>query len=37
MAVEEKMKHGMSRSDAFRAVRLERGSLDVAKRLQALP
>ena len=31
MAVEEKMKHGMSRKDALRAVRLERGSLDVAK------
>src|SRR5438105_4500057 len=31
MAVEEKMKHGMSRKDAHRAVRLERGSLDVTK------
>ena len=31
MAVEEKMKQGMSRKDALRAVRLERGSLDVAK------
>src|SRR5207237_3669423 len=28
---EEKMKHGMSRKDAHRAVRLERGSLDVTK------
>ena len=31
MAVEEKMKHGMSRKDAHRAVRLERGSLDATK------
>jgi predicted permease len=31
MAVEEKMKQGMSRKDALRAVRLERGSLEVAK------
>jgi macrolide transport system ATP-binding/permease protein len=31
MAVEEKMKRGMSRKDALRAVRLERGSLEVAK------
>src|SRR5437660_1127397 len=31
MAAEEKMKHGMSRKDAHRAVRLERGSLDVTK------
>lgn len=31
MATEEKMKEGMSRKDALRAVRLERGSLDVAK------
>src|SRR4029077_16885886 len=31
MAVEEKMKHGMSREDAVRAVRLERDSLDTAK------
>jgi macrolide transport system ATP-binding/permease protein len=31
MAVEEKMEHGMSRKDALRAVRLERGSLHVAK------
>jgi hypothetical protein len=31
MAAEEKMKHGMSRKDALRAVRLERGSLEVAK------
>src|ERR1700724_1949760 len=31
MAAEEKMKQGMSRKDAFRAVRLERGSLEVTK------
>jgi putative ABC transport system permease protein len=31
MAIEEKMKQGMSREDAARAVRLERGSLGVAK------
>ena len=31
MAVEEKMKQGMSRKEAARAVRLERGSLDGAK------
>src|SRR5205807_4436982 len=31
MAAEEKMKHGMSRKDALRAVRLERGSLEIAK------
>jgi len=31
MAVEEKMKQGISRRDALRAVRLERGSLEVAK------
>ena len=31
MAAEEKIKQGMSRKDALRAVRLERGSLDVAK------
>ena len=31
MAVEEKMKEGMSRHEAGRAVRLERGSLEVAK------
>jgi len=31
MAVEEKMKQGMSRKDALRAVRLERGTVDVAK------
>jgi predicted permease len=31
MAVEEKMKQGMSRKDALRVVRLGRGSLDVAK------
>src|SRR2546421_2294038 len=31
MAVEEKMKHGLSRPEALRAVRLERGSLEVTK------
>jgi predicted permease len=33
MAAEEKMKEGMSRKDAHRAVRLERGSLEVTKEL----
>src|SRR5258708_19474842 len=31
MAADEKMKGGMTRKDALRAVRLERGSLDVSK------
>jgi len=31
MAAEEKLKQGMSRKDALRAVRLERGSLEVTK------
>src|SRR6266481_2691165 len=31
MAAEEKMKEGMSRKDALRAVRLERGTLEVTK------
>jgi hypothetical protein len=31
IAAEEKMKQGMSRKDALRAVRLERGSLEVTK------
>src|SRR5438105_27520 len=31
MAAEEKMKEGMRRKDALRAVRLERGSLEVTK------
>jgi putative ABC transport system permease protein len=31
MAAEEKMRQGMSRRDALRAVRLERGSLEVTK------
>src|SRR6267378_6706710 len=31
MAAEEKMKLGMNRKDALRAVRLERGSLEVTK------
>jgi predicted permease len=33
MAADEKMKRGMSRQDALRAVRLERGSLDGAKEI----
>src|ERR1700676_2474806 len=33
MAAEEKMKQGMSRQDAVRAVRLERGNLEVAKEI----
>jgi len=32
MAAEEKMKQGMSRKDALRAIRLERGSLEVTKK-----
>src|SRR6266516_4172383 len=31
MAAEERMKQGMSRKDALRAVRLERGNLEVTK------
>jgi putative ABC transport system permease protein len=31
MATQEKMRQGMSRKDALREVRLERGSLDIAK------
>src|SRR5712672_4597238 len=31
MATEEKMKQGMSRKEALRAVRLERGSLEITK------
>ena len=31
MAAEEKMKQGMSRTDALRAVRLKRGNLEVTK------
>src|SRR5258707_11057876 len=31
MAAEEKMKEGMTREDALRAVRLERGNLEVTK------
>ena len=31
MAAEEKMKDGMSRKEALRAVRLERGGLELAK------
>src|SRR2546426_4893818 len=33
MAVDEKVKQGMSRREALRAVRLERGSLDVTKEI----
>jgi hypothetical protein len=33
MAAEEKMKDGMSRKEAFRAVRLERGNLEVSKEI----
>jgi predicted permease len=33
MAVEEKMKQGMSRQDAIRAARLERGNVEVAKEI----
>ena len=33
MAAEEKMKLGMSRKDALRAVRLERGNLEVTKEI----
>ena len=33
MAAEEKMKDGMSRKEALRAVRLERGSLEVNKEI----
>src|SRR5260221_6490686 len=33
MAVDEKVKQGMSRKDALRAVRLERGSLDITKEI----
>lgn len=31
VAVQEKLKHGMSRKDALRAVRLARGNLEVTK------
>jgi MacB-like periplasmic core domain len=31
MAAEEKMKHGMSRLDAYRSVRLEQGSADMTR------
>jgi len=31
MATEEKVKQGMSRSDALRVVRLKRGTLEVTK------
>src|SRR5256885_9963740 len=31
MATEEKVKQGMSRKDALRAVRLERGNLEITK------
>jgi methyl coenzyme M reductase gamma subunit len=35
MAAEEKMKDGLSRKEALRAVRLERGSLEVSKEVGA--
>jgi hypothetical protein len=35
MSIEEKMRQGMSREDAARAVRLERGSLGVAETVRA--
>ncbi|PYV47083.1 MAG: hypothetical protein DMG92_16920, partial [Acidobacteria bacterium] len=31
MAAKEKMKHGMSRKDALRAVRLEQGNFEVTR------
>ena len=37
MAAEEKMKQGMSRKDALRAVRLERGSLEITRKRSGLP
>src|SRR6266404_3946476 len=33
MAAEEKMKQGVSRKDALRAVRLERGNLEITKEI----
>ena len=36
MAAEEKMKQGMSRKEAVRAVRLERGSLELSKENRSL-
>src|SRR5262252_7311215 len=33
MAAEEKIKNGMTRKEALRAVRLERGSLEVSKEI----
>jgi hypothetical protein len=36
LAAEEKMQQGMSRKDALRAVRLERGSLELTKKSSAL-
>src|SRR4029077_4125237 len=33
MAANEKMKQGMSRRDALRAVRLERGNLEITKEI----
>src|SRR6267142_6995534 len=33
MAAEEKMKQGMNRKDALRAVRLERGNLEITKEI----
>jgi hypothetical protein len=37
MAAEEKMKEGMSRKDALRAVRLERGASKSRRKSSALP
>jgi hypothetical protein len=37
MAAEEKMKEGMNPEDAFRAVRLEQGSLESPRKSSALP
>ena len=37
MAAGEKMKQGMSRKDALREVRLERGSLEITKEVVRSP
>jgi hypothetical protein len=37
MATEEKVKQGLSRMEAARAVRLERGNLEVTKEVAVLP
>jgi hypothetical protein len=36
MAAEEKMKEALSRKEAFRAVRLERGNLEATRRSSAV-